>query len=53
MKTYYEVLLQHYRDVLKNGHVLFDDGNGQYLRLDLWPTDICACPTAAHIESLR
>ena len=53
MKSYYEVLLENYRDVLKNGHVLHNDGEEDYLRLDLWPTDICPCPTAEHIESLR
>mgnify|MGYP003133976011 FL=1 len=53
MKSYYEVLDQHYYEVLKKGNVLHDDGNGWYLKLELWPTDICACPTAAHIESLR
>ena len=53
MKSYYEVLLENYRDVLKNGNVLHNDGGEDYLRLDLWPTDICPCPTAEHIESLR
>ncbi len=52
MKSYYEVLAEHYPDVLNNSNVLFDNGQ-QFLRLELWPTDICDCPTAEHIESLR
>ena len=53
MKSYREVLEQHYYQVLKEGNILHNDGNGAYLILADWPTHICPCPTMEHIESLR
>lgn len=53
MKSYIEVLKEHYPGVLWAANVVHNDGDGAYLKLVEWPTDICACPTAEHIESLR
>ncbi len=53
MKSYYQVLKEHYPGVMWEGHVLHNDGEKDYIRLSGWPTDVCPCPTMEEIEALR